>query len=215
MRRIRLFSLGVLLCSLLICASVEAKTYTIHFGTSGPTPTSLQVEVGDVINWDNSFEYVHSVTITDPTGAQFIVVDHNCPDAIVGTFTVKIAGAYSYEDKADVGSGKTQSYVGGFTATSTLSVDNPEQSSGIVISLSASPTNGSATIRVKSDHPTQLQFSLFDASGIMVHDYQKIELSAGDFEQPLSCEHLASGQYFLRALSSGGLVGMTKVAIVH
>jgi plastocyanin len=216
MKLSHVFSSCFVLASFVTLASASnAKTYTIHFGDSGPSPASLDVQVGDVINWDESFAYVHSDTVTNPAGARFSVVDHNCPDKIVGTLTVTMAGNYTYEDVVDEGLPKPKIYLASFTAHSSLSVDNAGEYSGISIALSASPTNGTGSIRVRSDRTTELHLSLFDATGVMVHDYQDITLNAGEFEQPLACEHLPAGTYYLRATSQSRLVTVTKIVLVH
>jgi hypothetical protein len=99
MKITKVFSYCILLSSLGVGMSrqADAAIYTIHFSGSRITPASLDVQVGDVINWDESFTW-HTVTMTDPKGSTFRIFDQPDKKEIVYSFTVRFPGSYTYVD---------------------------------------------------------------------------------------------------------------------
>jgi len=82
--------------------------YTINFGASSFSPSSLNVKVGDVISFVGDF-YTHIIQSTSvPAGAVSFGPTNYYTTSL--SYTVAVAGTYNFEDNIDY-------YYGSFTAT--------------------------------------------------------------------------------------------------
>jgi hypothetical protein len=82
--------------------------YTINFGASSFSPSSLNVKVGDVISFVGDF-YTHIIQSTSvPAGAASFGPTNYYTTSL--SYTVAVAGTYNFEDNIDY-------YYGSFTAT--------------------------------------------------------------------------------------------------
>jgi hypothetical protein len=130
------------------------------------------------------------------------------------TYPVTVAGTYSF---CINGTSGYPQYAGSITATAAVaaSVGEGVQHSGFSMTVTPEPSNGAATIMFSGDKPVDLHFTLFDASGKQVHQYEDIKFGAGEYSMPLSSTRLPSGDYYLRASAGGAIVATTKVLVVH
>ncbi len=203
--------------------SITAATGDTAFVTytdSGPTPTSLDVNVGDVIIFqvgdiENCAEQVYLAMTSVPHGASNPVPPGSGYD--IGTtghgpliYPVTVPGTYSYTLGAAYYSGSITA-----TAAASASVGEGVQPSGFSMTVTPEPSNGAATIVFSGDKPVDLHLALFDASGRQVHQYEDIEYGAGEYSMPLSSNGLPSGNYYLRASAGGAIVATANVLVVH
>jgi hypothetical protein len=128
------------------------------------------------------------------------------PVTVEGTYSFSIHGTSGYPG-----------YSGSITATpaSSAAVGSNTQQSGLSLTVSPEPSNGTATISFSADKPVDLHLTLFDALGRQVHTYEDIKFGAGDYSLPLSSDNLPSGDYYLRASAGGATVATSKVLIVR
>src|SRR5579872_6630198 len=84
-------------------------TYTINFDNSGFSPSSMNVQVGDVIQWSGDW-YTHVIQSTSvPSGASSFGPTNYYTTSL--SYTITTAGTYYYQDN-------TTYYTGSFTASS-------------------------------------------------------------------------------------------------
>ena len=190
------------------------KTYGVYYDASGITAPSLDVKVGDIVVFycgaHDTYKYTGIHWTSDPSGSFNSITDAGLV-CETQPLTVTEPGTYSYVLRY-----QTSRFDGSIIATAaTAAVQTTAQSSGLSMTVNPAPSNGAATITFNSDKPRDLQLALFDASGKQVHAYDNVKLGLGEYSLPLSSTTLPNGDYFLRAISAGGIVATAKVMIVH
>ncbi|MDP4220587.1 MAG: choice-of-anchor D domain-containing protein [Bacteroidota bacterium] len=94
-------------------------------------------------------------------------------------------------------------------------VRNDPAITGLKMTISQNPTNGSARINLILSKPLDLKLALFDASGRFIRSYDHTVNGIGEFSVPLNAETLASGEYSLHAISGGAIVADSKIMIIR
>ncbi len=86
---------------------------------------------------------------------------------------------------------------------------------GLKMHIYPNPSSGKATIGITCVKPTNIKLGLYDATGKFIQNYEQTSFGAGDYSLPLRAESLASGEYYLRAISEGSITLEVKVVVVR
>ena len=125
---------------LLVAVSMSfATTYTITFGGTSFSPSSLNVNTGDTIVWSGPWSYhaIQSTTIPN-SAAAWGPTDGNTTSL---TYVVTVAGTYNYQCNIHYLMGMT----GSFTATTAASTTKAIQLSTTAIDFGSKRVGGSVT----------------------------------------------------------------------
>ena len=182
-----------------------SKTFTItNNGTAQATITAL-TKTGDASFSLGSQE----IPLTIDAGASKDISVSFSPKS-AGTFNGIVTITASEGSPISVnllGKGKVEVVVG--------SVKSMATDAGLSMTVNPDPSYGTATIRLVMDKPLDISLILFDVTGKLVHTYEHAIFGSGEYSIPLSTEPLPTGEYFLRAITDGSIVAVTKIMILR
>lgn len=188
MIRTCLISLFTLLA---VASSSTAKTWTINFGVGGNTysPASLSVNVGDVIEWTGNFDFHPLQSITVPSAAA--TFQKLSGGVATFSYTVTVAGSYSYQCNNHVQFGMT----GSFTAASGAGVETPAETMLTMDPIYPNPANMEAMVHFALEQPAHVRLLVYDATGTLVLKAADQEMESGFHMLTIDTKQLASGSY--------------------
>src|SRR4051812_25507062 len=103
MNRLKAFTSGLLFASFIFGTSTQVDAQTIQLGTSGPSPSSLQIKAGFGIRFDGLRKgdfYGGSVTSAPAGSTATVGRDPNYPEWLAGCadfgFVADVPGTYTY-----------------------------------------------------------------------------------------------------------------------
>lgn len=168
------------------------------------SPSSLNVNVGDVITWVWS-SGTHTTTSTAvPTGAAHWDSPLNSTTTTF-QYEVTVAGQYSYKCTPH----ESMGMVGGFTAAAATSAIN-----NVDWEFSVYPNPTSSKIFIKSSRTAQLKsISIVNPNGSRVF-YENVERNIfNEFDKELNINFLPNGTYLLVAENIRGVRKVNKIVI--
>ncbi|HWF43030.1 MAG TPA: plastocyanin/azurin family copper-binding protein [Candidatus Kapabacteria bacterium] len=171
----------------LAAGTAQAKTVSISFGNFFFNPQTVNVNVGDVIEWTgNSGHTITSTTI--PSGAAAF----NKSDLSVTTFsyTVTVAGTYNYVCTVHQSLGMT----GSFTAGS-AGVETPADTKLMMDPIFPNPSSMESMVHFTLANSGHVTLRVFDATGKLAMTPVDEEMDAGFHMVMLDTKPLASGSY--------------------
>ncbi len=179
------------------------KTFTItNNGSATATITSIKP------TGDPSFTLG---TITFP-----ITINAGGSKDISVSFTPKTAGTFDGVATITVTEGSPISVAlhgkGKITITGSVKGNSDN---GLKMQIYPNPNSGKATIGITCLKPIDITLGLFDGTGKFIQGYEQTSFGAGEYSLPLGAESLASGTYYLRAISEGSLALEVKVVVVR
>ncbi len=188
MIRTCLISLFTLLA---VASTSTAKTWTINFGVGGNTysPASLSVNVGDVIEWTGNFDFHPLQSTTVPSGAA--TFQKLSGGVATFSYTVTVAGSYSYQCNNHVQFGMT----GSFTAASGAGVETPAETMLTMDPIYPNPANMEAMVHFALEQPAHVRLLVYDATGKLTLKAADQEMESGFHMLTIDTKQLASGSY--------------------
>jgi plastocyanin len=188
MIRTCLFSIFTLLA---MAGSSNAKTWTINFGVGGLTysPSTLTVQVGDVIVWSGDFTSHPLQSVTKPSGAAAFQMLSG--GVTTFSYTVTVAGSYTYQCNNHVQFGMT----GAFTAASSAGVETPAETILTMDPIYPNPANMEAMVHFTLDQAAHVRLLVYDGTGKLVLKAADQEMESGFHMLTIDTKQLASGSY--------------------
>ncbi len=181
------------------------KTFTITNNGTAPTTITALTPTGDA-----SFA-ITPVTLPLQIGpGSKVDVSVTFAPKAAGTFDGVLTITASEGSPISIGlhgKGKVEVVLG--------SVRSGAEATGMTMTLLPNPNNGSATIKFVLQKPLEIKLELFDATGKLVHSYNRLSINTGEYSLPLASEKFPSGEYYLRAIIGGRVASELKVMIVH
>lgn len=182
---------------LTLATTVHAATHVIQFGGSfGFTysPSSLNVTVGDTVEWKGDFS-MHPLSSTSvPAGAQTF----HQGSGTVFTYPVMVAGAYLYRCDFHYSIGM----VGGFTASPSTGIKNERSSlRPDVFRLGQNypnPFNPTTTISFDIPFQTFVTIKVYNLIGQEVTTIVNENMAAGSYSTVWNASSMASGIYLYK-----------------
>ncbi|MEY4927764.1 MAG: hypothetical protein RI894_2200 [Bacteroidota bacterium] len=176
---------SILACGLLLCSLfAQATTHIIGFGGAAGltyTPSTLNVVVGDVIQWQGSFSGHPLQSTSVPAGAAAF-------SNSVGTsfsYTVTTAGNYAYKCTFHAGAGMT----GSFTATVATATEATIDDAAMQVTV----LDGGNSLQLQSaatTEATELQVSNLAGQTVLT-----AMLESGSTETRIDLQNLPHGAY--------------------
>ncbi|HET6402277.1 MAG TPA: T9SS type A sorting domain-containing protein [Candidatus Kapabacteria bacterium] len=165
-------------------------THTINFGVGGSltySPSSLAVNVGDVITWSGDFGFHPLQSTSVPAGAA------SFGPITTGTsfsYTVTVVGTYRYQCNVHFRSGMT----GSFSAAAS-GVEIPQNNKMIMDPIYPNPAMDEAMVHFTLDNPAHVTLRIYNAMGALVQTPTNEDMSAGFHMLMIDTKQLASGSY--------------------
>jgi plastocyanin len=177
---------------LAMAGTSNAKTWTINFGVGGSltySPSTLSVNVGDVIVWSGDFGAHPLQSTSVPSGAA--TFQQLSVSATTFSYTVTVAGSYSYQCNRHVTSGMT----GTFTAASGAGVETPAETILTMDPIYPNPANMEAMVHFTLDQAAHVRLLVYDGTGKLVLKAADQEMESGFHMLTIDTKQLASGSY--------------------
>jgi len=193
---------GLIILELGYHTDTYAIKHIVHVGNFAFSPSSLNVSVGDTIQWqwDNGSHTTTSVTI--PADAASWDSPLNSTNQTF-EYRVSVAGVYNYKCTPHAAMGMVAS----FTASTTTGVSEQKE---VSISVYPNPSRGVFKVSFVNTLNTESEISLIDISGKTIAS--KLTNSSGEMTFDLS--DFSRGYYFLRLKSDTG-TAVRQIAIVN
>jgi plastocyanin len=193
-------------------ASSFAKTYIINFGGAlgeSYSPSSLNISVGDIIQWQGDFS-AHPLSSTSiPAGAQ----SFRQSAGSVFSYNVTITGSYLYQCDFHAGNGMT----GSFTVTAATNIQtDPYLNIPEFFKLEQNypnPFNPSTKIKYTLPANEFVAIKVYDILGREVTILVNEQKTAGNYETTFDAKELASGIYLYKIVA-GEFVQTKKMILM-
>jgi plastocyanin len=196
-RRAALIELIVLF--LVAATTVHATTHVITFGGSvgfNYSPKSLNVTVGDIIEWKGDFNMHPLSSMSVPVGAQSF---HNGSGTSF-SYTVTIAGTYNYRCDAHFSSGMTGSFVA--NTTGVKNIRNSSQADTFKLEQNfPNPFNLTTAISFNLPFQTHVSIKIYNLMGQEVAMIVNENMAAGSYIKTWNATSIPSGVYFYQLQS--------------
>jgi plastocyanin len=175
----------ILALALLLQGSLaQATTHTITFGSSLTySPSTLNVVVGDIIQWQGAFGSHPLQSTSVPSGAAAF-------SRTTGTsfsYVVTVAGNYAYKCTFHAGSGMT----GTFTATAPTATERTTDDAAMQLTV----LDGGNSLQLQSDATTETaDLQIYNMAG---QNVLELVLESGSTEKRIDLQNLPSGAYIV------------------
>jgi plastocyanin len=178
---------SVLACGLLLCSLfAQATTHIINFGgAAGLTyaPSTLNVVVGDVIQWQGSFGSHPLQSTSVPAGAAAF----SSTTGTTFSYAVTVAGNYAYRCTFHAGAGMT----GAFTASPATATETGSSEAKVQVSV----LNGGGSLLVQSAPTTEAtDLQICNLAGQVVF---ATVLENGSTDTRIDLQNLPHGAYIV------------------
>ena len=191
MKAIKIISISSLL---FIAVNAYSAVHVINQTDMTFSPSSLTVNVGDVVRWVWSSGTHTTSSRTIPAGA--LAWDNPLTSSVTSfEYTVTIAGNYSYACTIH----ESMGMVGGFTAVPASTGINE---SSLSKEISLYPNPASSFINIKTELNGDVLLS--DVLGRTIKQNQLVELASSDNSYRLELSDLVDGIYIISILPSNG-----------
>ncbi|MCX6120121.1 MAG: T9SS type A sorting domain-containing protein [Ignavibacteriales bacterium] len=204
-----------IVCAIVFLAAAttaHATTHVIQFGGSfGETysPSSMNVSVGDTIEWEGSFSFHPLSSTSVPAGA----LSFHQASGTVFSYPVAIAGTYLYQCDFHASLGMT----GLFNAATITGVDNNQNSlRPDVFRLNQNfPNPFNPTTMISFDLPFQTSVSIkvYNLIGQEVATILNENMDAGSYSKIWNAASIPSGVYLYR-LQAGTFTETKKLVLL-
>jgi len=187
-----------LLLIMVLAASSQAATHTITFENFSYSPSSLPVNVGDVIVWQGDFS-MHPLQSDPGAPASF-------SNSSGGTFsfTVPSAGTYDYHCTAH-GSPGGGGMSGSFTATDAGVDDHSTAEALLQLQAYPNPASASLTLSYTLEKSSDVRVRLFDMNGRQL-DHVENSGAPGQNTTYMNVATLPIGSYYYRIETSDAIL---------
>ncbi|MDP4199323.1 MAG: T9SS type A sorting domain-containing protein [Bacteroidota bacterium] len=188
----RLYYIASLLTLLATAGTAHAKTWTINFGVGGSLtyePSTLSVNVGDVIVWSGDFTNHPLSSTSVPAGASSFQMTSG--GVTTFSYTVTTPGSYAYHCNIHFSFGM----VGSFTASAGAGVENPATNILSMDPIFPNPANNVTMVHFTLDIPSHVRLLVYDGTGRLVTKAADQEMDAGFHMLTIDTKQLASGSY--------------------
>jgi plastocyanin len=184
----------------LFSLSTSANVHVVDVSDNVFTPPSINVIVGDTIQW-KWLQGTHTTTSTSvPTGAAAWDAPINS-GSIIYNYQVQVAGTYNYHCSFHPG------MTGSFTASA---VGVPEFSSEQTFNWSIADND--LTVTLNLNRISNLRIHLYTMLGRDVKELASLQNFQGSFEETFSIAGLPKGIYFLQVVA-GNKKAVKKIII--
>jgi plastocyanin len=179
-----------------LAAASNAATHVINFGGSlGNTysPSSLNVQVGDTIQWKGSFSFHPLSSKAIPAGAASF---HNATGSVF-SYPVTVVGTYNYQCDDHVGLGM----IGSFTAGALSGVSSEPSLQPHAFGLGQNypnPFNPATVISFELPVASNVTLKIYNLIGQEVSEIVNENLAAGSYSKTWNAASMPSGVYFYR-----------------
>jgi plastocyanin len=204
-------SMLLLIVLLVIATTIHAATHMVQFGGSlglNYSPNSMNVFVGDTIQWQGDFTMHPLSSVTIPAGAS---VFHQATGSAF-TYIVTAAGTYNYHCDFHFNSGMT----GLFVASSVTGIRNRTSSQQGNFRLQQNyPNPFNPETIISFDIPAQafVSINVFNIIGQKVATLVNENMAAGSYSKSWDAASLPSGVYIYR-LQTGTLTATKKLVLI-
>ncbi|MGD0036355.1 MAG: T9SS type A sorting domain-containing protein [Bacteroidota bacterium] len=197
---------------LVVVTKAHATTHIIQFGGSfGFTysPNSLNVSIGDTVNWQGDFS-MHPLSSTSvPVGASSF---HQASGSVF-TYSVTVAGTYLYQCDFHSSLGMT----GSFTASKATDIEKDRTSlrpDAFKLGQNfPNPFNPTTTISFDIPFQTYVSIKIYNLIGQEVATIMSGNMAAGGYTKIWNAAAMPSGVYFYR-LQTGSFTDIKKLVIL-
>ena len=186
-----------IVCAIVFLAAVSnAAVHVINFGGAlGNTysPGSLNVHVGDTVQWQGSFSFHPLSSKAIPAGAASF---HN-GSGTVFSYAVTVAGTYNYQCDDHVGLGM----IGSFTAGVLSGVSTVPSIQPLAFALGQNypnPFNPATVISFELPAAGKVTLKIYNLIGQEVAAIVNENLAAGSYSKTWNAASMPSGVYFYR-----------------
>jgi plastocyanin len=200
------------LALLALTLSARAATHVVQFGgTFGLTysPNSLNVSLGDTVQWQGDFS-MHPLSSTSvPAGAANF---HQASGSIF-MYPVTVAGTYLYQCDFHFSAGMT----GSFTAFQTTGIENDRNTfrpDAFRLGQNfPNPFNPTTTISFDIPYQTYVSIKVFNLVGQEVATIVNGTMKAGSYTKIWDASSVSSGVYFYR-MQTGSFTDIRKLVLL-
>jgi plastocyanin len=197
---------------LMVATNANAAKYIIQFGGSfglNYVPDSINVLVGDTIQWQGSFSFHPLSSTSVPSGA----ASFSQSSGSVFDYIVTAAGTYLYQCDFHVSSGMA----GKFIATGTADVKNSRtsfQPDAFRLQQNfPNPFNPATTISFDIPFSTHVSIKVYNLIGEVVATIVNENMSAGSYSKIWNAASIPSGVYFYQ-LHAGQFIETRKFVLL-
>jgi plastocyanin len=196
----------IILFFFVIAKDAVATTHQISFQNFFYTPSELNVQVGDTIEWMGTFSSHPLQDSVIPAGAE-----HFGPITLGATFkyAVTAPGVYWYHCNNHFAFGMH----GTFIASGSADV---KQKNEAVISIQnfPNPFDKTTTINYSLINPAEVELKIFDLNGKQVHHSSYGHQVAGSHEFEFSASAFPAGTYYYQ-IQAGDVVLTREMIVLH
>ncbi len=179
---------------LILSNFLVSQDYIVEAGNMYYSPQSLEIEVGETVQWYNENGY-HDVVIT--SGPEILSLPPVSGPNIIGSLTFTTPGTYEYI--CSIGSHANMGMVGTIVVNEPLEVDYINiPSKNNLQNIYPNPFNPLTNINYTLIEKSNIKLSIYNSLGSKVITLKEGNVEAGNYYVSWDASKYPSGVYFLK-----------------
>ena len=179
---------------LILSNFLVSQDYIVEAGNMYYSPQSLEIEVGETVQWYNANGY-HDVVITN--GPEILSLPPVSGPNTIGSLTFTIPGTYEYI--CSIGSHANMGMIGTIVVNEPLEIDFINiPSKNNLQNIYPNPFNPLTNINYTLKEKSNIKLSIYSSLGVKVVTLKEGIMEAGNYYVSWDASKYPSGVYFLK-----------------